>query len=340
MFTSSARTRYALLILVALAAVFVVSNPVPAPAAPGNNAADDEGGSAALRAQLEKASRGYTEAEARLTASRQRQGELARQQRITEAKADMLSKDVQVLAAATYRGGRMSLMTAALDSGSMSTFVKKAAIIDLLSRQNSERITGLRNTRATIAKQQRTIDGEIRVQEAQEKAMAKRKADAERALTAVGGDATTGFSGGPSRAARSTPRNPDGSLRPESCSLKDPTTGGCLSPRMLNALQQARAAGFSRYTRCFRGGGAGEHSKGRACDFAAAANGFGGTATGGDRTYGNRLAAWCVNNADRLGVLYVIWFRQIWMPGTGWRAYSGGGSPAAAHTNHVHLSVQ
>ena len=47
-----------------------------------------------------------------------------------------------------------------------------------------------------------------------------------------------------------------------------------------------------------------------------------------------------MKNASRLGVLYVIWFRQIWMPGTGWRSYSGSGSPSAAHTNHVHLSVQ
>ena len=46
-----------------------------------------------------------------------------------------------------------------------------------------------------------------------------------------------------------------------------------------------------------------------------------------------------MKNADRLGVLYVIWYRQIWMPGTGWRAYSGSGGPQRDHTNHVHLSV-
>jgi hypothetical protein len=38
-------------------------------------------------------------------------------------------------------------------------------------------------------------------------------------------------------------------------------------------------------------------------------------------------------------VMYVIWYRQIWLPNTGWRKYSATGDPAAVHTNHVHLSV-
>ena len=37
--------------------------------------------------------------------------------------------------------------------------------------------------------------------------------------------------------------------------------------------------------------------------------------------------------------MYVIWYRQIWLPGSGWKAYSASGGPAAVHTNHVHLSV-
>ena len=55
--------------------------------------------------------------------------------------------------------------------------------------------------------------------------------------------------------------------------------------------------------------------------------------------FGDRLAAYFVKNASELGVMYVIWYRQIWMPSTGWRAYSASGGPAAVHTNHVHLSM-
>ena len=201
--------------------------------------------------------------------------------------------------------------------------------------------------------------------------MAKRKADAERALRTVaaapvaaapvaaapkaaapkaaapkaapeGGDvAPLRAPQGPApRAARSAPRRADGSFGPQACSVDDPTSSGCLTPRMAHALQQARAAGFTRYTACFRRASFGEHPLGRACDFSASAKGFGGTATGGDKAYGDRLANYLINNSDRLGVLYVIWFRRIWLPSSGWRAYSGGGSPSAAHTNHVHLSVR
>jgi len=108
---------------------------------------------------------------------------------------------------------------------------------------------------------------------------------------------------------------------------------------MYHALTEARLAGFTRFTACWRVQDSGEHPKGRACDFSATQNGFGGVAAGADKAYGTRLAAWCMANADALGVLYVIWFRQIWMPGVGWRAYFGSGDPSAEHTNHVHLSV-
>ena len=55
--------------------------------------------------------------------------------------------------------------------------------------------------------------------------------------------------------------------------------------------------------------------------------------------YGTDLAAFLVFNAQRLGVLYVIWYRQIWLPSSGWRSYSGCCTSSRKHTNHVHLSV-
>jgi hypothetical protein len=109
---------------------------------------------------------------------------------------------------------------------------------------------------------------------------------------------------------------------------------------MLNALNQAQRAGFTHYVHCFRQQNSGEHPKGRACDFAADKGGFGGVATGASKDYGNRLATYFRGNADNLGVLYVIWFKRIWLPSSGWKSYSGGqGDPSSNHTNHVHLSV-
>jgi hypothetical protein len=314
--------------------------PMPASSAPGDGTTTDpEGGTPTLRKALENASRGWTDARNKVNASRKRQADLVKQQRATEQRVAALTKEVQELAVAAYQGGRMNMLTAALDSGSLPAFIDKSQMIDQLSFQNSEQFKALTAAREDLARQKRKIDGELKIQQAQEKAMAKRKGDAEKALALVGGGASGGFSGS-SRAARSAPRNSDGSFSSESCSVDDPTSGGCITPRMSHALQQARAAGFSRFTHCWREASFGEHQKGRACDFAASPDGFGDTATGAEKEYGNRLAAYFVNNSDRLAVLYVIWFRQIWMPSTGWRAYDGGSDPSSAHTNHVHLSVQ
>ena len=107
-----------------------------------------------------------------------------------------------------------------------------------------------------------------------------------------------------------------------------------------HARDEARQAGFTRFTKCFRHQNSGEHPKGRACDFSAHKGTFGGAATGADRTYGNRLADFFISNSSGLGVLYVIWYRRIWLPSSGWKSYSGaGGDPSSDHTNHVHLSV-
>lgn len=126
------------------------------------------------------------------------------------------------------------------------------------------------------------------------------------------------------------------------CTEDDPTTDGCLTPRTLHMYNETKEAGFDHYVSCYRSGGSGEHPLGRACDWAADESGFQNEdASGDDKTYGDQLAAWYVNNADSLGVEYVIWYREFWSPSSGWRSYSGaGGDPASDHTNHVHVSMR
>jgi hypothetical protein len=136
-------------------------------------------------------------------------------------------------------------------------------------------------------------------------------------------------------------RNPDGSWPDEPCSIRpDPTTGlGCLTPRTLHLVQQAKAAGFPE-PGCYRVDDHGEHPKGRACDFMMTS---GGEASGAQKARGDAMAAWAVGNADRLGIKYVIWFRRIWTRSEGWHAYNnpfGGDDPSGWHTNHVHISVE
>jgi hypothetical protein len=308
-----------------------------AAAAPG----DAEGGSASLREQLDAASKGFIDAQTALNNSTRRQKELTNHLATIENDLKARNQTVGQLADVAYRTGRLSRVSALLESGSPDGFLNRASRLGAVASNEDREVRALVDTRDQEARAKAAIDQEVVEQRKQLAAMVKRKQQAERALAQDGGGrASAGVTGTNSSTAKPAPRNPDGSWPSESCSVNDPTTSGCITPRTLHAMNQAKAAGFTRFVSCHRDGGSGEHPKGRACDFAAEKGGFGGVASGGDRTYGNNLAAYFVKNADRLGVLYVIWFKQIWLPSSGWKAYnSGNGDPSSDHTNHVHLSV-
>jgi hypothetical protein len=226
-----------------------------------------------------------------------------------------------------------------LESEAPTGVLHGAAMVQFMADEDDRDLRRLNAAQRELTERQRALDAELRLQEQQVAEMAKRKAAAEKAL----GNAvvTPGFGGQKAPVAVAAVRNANGTWPGESCSGRDPTTGGCISPRTLHAYQQARAAGFTRHTSCYRSNNdGGEHPKGRACDFAAQSGGFGGAAVGTDKVYGDNLATFFVANATRLAVMYVIWYRQVWFPGVGWRAYtSGGGSPSGDHTNHVHVSI-
>lgn len=321
--------------LLVVASVLIVTGP----AAPAS--ADPEGGSKTLRNALESAAKGQADAIQKLSASKKRQTELQKTVIDSQASAKALEGQVSVIANRSYRLGRTSTMAMLLDASSPDAFLERVQHLDMLAQLDGQVLSRYRDdlARATAAKT--AIDAEIKEQQKQVTALTKKKKEAELALGSVGGGgAAGGFLSVNSPLAKPAPRNADGSWPKESCTVDDPTTSGCITPRLLHAYQEARAAGFKHYTSCFSQRDSGEHPKGRACDFSANATTFKNVAaSGSDKDYGNRLAAFFVKNADRLGVLYVIWFRQIWLPGSGWKAYSASGGPSVVHTNHVHLSV-
>ncbi|MEU0962518.1 coiled-coil domain-containing protein [Micromonospora aurantiaca] len=335
------RVRRSLLAAFAAVAVLLGSGVAAGPAAavPSPNA-PNEGGSKQLRAALEAAAKGHIEAQNKLENSKRRQKALAAQLKDVEVRLVGLSAQAGEVAAQSYRMGRLTATSMLLASADPNDFLKRAAELDVMAQRDSKRLRELADAKAQAAEAKLAIDAEVREQAKQVAVQARKKKDAEVALAKVSSGAGSGFNG-TSSSAKPAPRSSDGSWPSESCSVDDPTpASGCITPRTLHMLQQAKAAGYKRYASCHRSGGGGEHPKGRACDFSAASGGFEDkTATGGDKAYGDSLAAWAKNNANRLGIMYVIWYRQIWMPNTGWRAYSGGGSPAADHTNHVHISM-
>jgi hypothetical protein len=297
-----------------------------------------------LRANLGAAAEGFIKAESELAASQAKQA--AHQQLLATAEADITEarKRLAVYAAESYRSGRITPISMLLSATSTDDFLGRAKALDKISRGEIGKIDALNEAKARSAEAQAAIDAEVAAQAAALAEMAKRKEAAEKALAAASARRSeVDMSGVP--IALPAPRNPDGSWPGESCNMDDPTTGGCITPRTMHSIDEAKRAGFNWYVACFRTGDQYEHPKGRACDYAAYPSGFVNSSAGGaNKNYGDRLAAFFVKNAKALGVMYVVWYCQIWQYSSGWHVYKSAGAncgdqPAGDHTNHVHVSL-
>ncbi|MFU8870895.1 coiled-coil domain-containing protein [Micromonospora sp. SL4-19] len=327
-------------VVAVLAAFAIVAGPTPAMAAPpsptpsGHEEDDDP---PLITEAISTANRGYLQAKAKLEKSKKRQLQLALEIQSARADYDALRPQVSQLAAQSYRTGRIGALAVLLESRSPDSFVQRAAALDEMNMVNAQKLAEINAARTRAEQAKLALDAEVREQQKQYNTMAREKAEVEKALALVGG---RGFTGGlvsaTSPVARIGPgRTADGDWKPESRTAKDPTTSGYITPRTLHAYKEVRRAGFNRFAGCYRPGGPWEHPKGRACDFSLQKSGFAPWHNDDMRMYGNNVAAFLIRNADRLGIYYVIWNRQIWFPATGWKSYSG----PSNHTDHVHMSL-
>ncbi|WP_327105760.1 coiled-coil domain-containing protein [Nonomuraea glycinis] len=131
----------------------------------------------------------------------------------------------------------------------------------------------------------------------------------------------------------STGRRSDGSWAPQLPSGADNITGR--TRLMREQLQKNFRLPFS--VGCFRSGGGGEHPLGRACDFMMSTGGSLPSAV--NNALGDSIAAWTIENRNKLGVKYVIWKQRI-NHGSGWSPMSNRGSVTENHYDHVHISMQ
>jgi peptidoglycan DL-endopeptidase CwlO len=338
----SVRARLASLVgVLAVAALLLTTGSVGAAAAPTTPPNE---GKEQLRANLDAAAAGYVQAEAALDISRQEQTKLTTQLAAAESEMATLRKGVAAYASEAYKTGRLGSISALVNSTSPGGFLSKASALDRFTQRDQGRLVALTDTAKRIQTIKAAKDAQVTKETELLAEQAKRKAAAEKALAAYGSRTTRGYINPNSPQAAPAPRNSDGTWPPESCTIDDPTTSGCITPRTLHAKNQAQANGFSRYVSCYRSSGGGDHPKGKACDFASATGGFtNSSASGGDKTYGDNLASFFIVNAKTLGVTYVIWYCNIWISG-GWKSYTSAGSncgdsPANDHTNHVHLSM-
>ncbi|WP_088977194.1 coiled-coil domain-containing protein [Micromonospora coxensis] len=323
-----------------LAALAILAGAAPAIAAPSTptpsgHAEDDE--PKLLTDVIELRNREYSKAKSKLEKSKKRQLELAMEVRRAQDELEALKPHVTQIAAQSYRTGRIGAVSMLLESDAPDSFVRRAAALDELNMVNGQKLAEVTAVKNRAEQAKLALDAEVREQQKLTNDMARESREAEKALALVGGK---GFTGGlvdaTSPVARIAPgRTADGGWRSESCSEDDPTTSGCVTPRTLHAYKEVRRAGFKRFAGCYRPGGPWEHPKGKACDWSLQNSGFAPWHNNDTRMYGNNLTAFLIRNADRLGIYYVIWNRQIWFPATGWKSYSG----PSNHTDHVHMSL-
>jgi hypothetical protein len=327
----------ALVPLVAATITVAVPPGAPANAAPDDSSTAKEGDDNPMLVDvLDSTGRRFLAARRAYDKSSKSQLRLAIEVRTAETTRDELLPQAGEVAAASYRTGSLSAIGFLLNSDSSRTFVKRAISLDEINLLNNEKLHELNAAIDKVATAKANLDREVKQQQQQLAIMNKQKKSAEKALALVGGqNLTKGFVVAKSPVAAPAPRNSSGDFSSESCSVNDPTTSGCITPRTLHMYKQVKKAGFSRFVGCHRAGGPFEHPKGRACDWSLQNSGFSVAHNADMKNYGNNLMAFLVRNADRLGVLYVIWFRQIWFPATGWKSYSG----ASSHMDHVHVSM-
>lgn len=318
-----------------LTAAALVVAPSRASAAP-NPAPSGEVETPLLADVLATTGKRYAAAKAALDKSQKQQAKLAQDLKQAEARLAELAPEASEIAAESYRTGKLTAVSALLNSASSDSFLERMAALDELNLLNNQKLRALNQAREAVAQAKAAIDAEVARQKDAKKVIEQQRREAEKALALVGGNSVTanGLVAATSPVARPGPGYGKG-FPAESCSKDDPTTSGCVTPRTLHAYNEVRRAGFKKFVGCYRPGGPYEHPKGRACDWSLRKSGFARASNREERLYGNNLAAFLVRNADRLGILYVIWYKQIWFPATGWKSYSG----ASDHTDHVHMSM-
>ena len=143
------------------------------------------------------------------------------------------------------------------------------------------------------------------------------------------------------------PASPYNGVKPDGF-VDDPTSDGQITERTAHILAQVQKNFPDSQWACWSPrSGKSEHPLGRACD-GTFGNSIGTAASGHALDYGWKVTNWLKDNAETLGVEYLIWQGRIWSvarASEGWRPYDGGGmhdpnSVTGGHYDHCHWTAR
>jgi len=314
---SSAARRRGAVVLTAAAALLLVLSP-SAHADP-----DDEPSLEELNERVEALEEEYDAELVQYTSAKEEAEQAADELDEIQEKLEAAREDVAVIAASQYKSSGFDPVIEIVVSSSPEQMLSDAALIGQVSHISGERVAAL--TELKEEAEQAKEEADAKLAEAEE-LVEDLEAQRDEVLAKIEEyeaeqvPATTGTGSVPDSARGwgfdgATPRM--AAIRDEIIStFGAPYPVGCLRP-----------------------GDPGEHGSGRACDFMMSAGGAMPSAA--NRDLGWQIAEYAKANADRLGVMYVIWEQKIWdsrNPGAGWKPMADRGSVTQNHYDHVHIS--
>ncbi|WP_432707432.1 coiled-coil domain-containing protein [Nocardiopsis ansamitocini] len=232
----------------------------------------------------------------------------------TRSEVEESRKQVQHLAVATYTSGGLDPSLSLFVEGEPQDIIDRAALIAHLANTNNDKIDHLRQAQQRDEKAQENSQEKVDQVEADLAELEDRRNEVQGLIA----DYPVQEMG------------PPDSLTPRTRQMRDV---------IIDEFGRNNANGG---VGCYRPDGGfvvGEHPKGRACDFMVNKNGQMPTAK--QQEHGQQIADWAQENADRLGIMYIIWKQEIWdiRRNEGWRQMSDRGSITENHFDHVHISM-
>lgn len=251
-------------------------------------------------------------------------------------KIEQARGEVAEIAAQRYKGSGVDPTVEVVMNNDPDQMFDDAAIVSHLSENNSKRLdqlTDLKKDREEAAEeaQNKLEDAEELVDELE----SKRDEVQEKIDRYEEEEVPDGTGGGDSDSGGDSSGSGDGSIPADA---KGPGWSGA-TPRMAGIRDEiVREFGAPYPVGCLRSSND-DHGTGKACDFMMSSGGA--TPSAQHQQLGQQIANYAQNNADRLGVMYVIWEQKIWdtrNPGAGWKPMEDRGGTTANHYDHVHIS--
>ncbi|MFY7066890.1 hypothetical protein ACOQFV_13595 [Nocardiopsis changdeensis] len=233
----------------------------------------------------------------------------------TAEEAQASKEQVRTLAYASYTGNGIDPSMSLFVDADPDQVIDRAVVIDFLASSNQDKIAEL----------EQALERDEEAQEAAQETLEEAEADLE-ALEERREEVQAMIADHPNQ-----PMGGQYNITPRTEQMRE---------LVIEEFGEGTEVGGVGCYRAVGGWVVGEHPKGRACDFMVDGNGSMPSQEQVDR--GWAIAEWARENADRLGIMYVIYRQQIWdvrRGDTGWRAMADRGSITENHFDHVHISM-